>query len=204
MNSNLATNLSNGSHMKLSKNKFKPSLLLFNLLIMFLISACSSPDINNYNNTKPSFDVLNFFSGELEAKGVVMDRKGLVKRRFSAKMLGEIEQSTESGKEVLKLEEWFIFDDGEQSKRTWFISKNNDGTYQGTANDIVDTASGESKGMALRWDYEMDLTVEGSTYRVVFDDWLYRIDDNNIINRSVIKKWGFKVGEVILSIRKIN
>ena len=57
--------------------------------------------------------------------------------------------------------------------------------------------------MALRWDYEMDLTVEGTTYRVLFDDWLYRIDEDNVINRSVIKKWGFNVGEVILSIRKI-
>ncbi|WP_413701486.1 DUF3833 domain-containing protein [Psychromonas sp. KJ10-10] len=190
--------------MRLLKKQFKVFSLLFNLLIIFTISACSSPDIKNYNNTKPDFNVLHFFNGELEAKGVVMDRKGLVTRRFSVIMLGNISKSNALDKEQLTLEEWFTFDDGEQSKRTWIITKNDDGTYQGRANDIIDVASGESLGMALHWDYEMDLTVEGTTYRVVFDDWLYRIDDHNVINRSYIKKWGFKVGEVILSIRKIK
>jgi hypothetical protein len=180
--------------MKYLTKIFKPLLLLFSV---FIISACSSPNINDYSNTAPDFDVLTFFQGELEAKGVVIDRSGLVTRRFSVKMLGTLED------DVLTLEEWFIFDDGEESKRTWVISKNSDGSYNGSAGDIIGTARGESKGMALRWDYEMDLTVEGTTYRVLFDDWLYRIDEDNVINRSVIKKWGFNVGEVILSIRKI-
>lgn len=177
--------------------------MLLSLFVLFFISACSSPTINNYANTTPDFDVLTFFSGELEAKGIVTDRSGLVTRRFSVKMQGVLEKDTHSEMNILRLEEWFTFDDGEKTQRTWFISKTNDGTYKGTANDILDVASGESRGMALRWDYQMDLKVKGTTYRVLFDDWLYRIDENNVINRSVIKKWGFKVGEVILSIRKL-
>ena len=180
--------------MKYLTTNIKLLLLLFTVSI---ISACSSPNVNDYNNTGPDFDVLSFFSGELEAKGIVINRSGLVTRRFSVKMLGSLEQDT------LTLEEWFVFDDGEKTERTWIISKNDDASYSGSAGDIIGSARGESKGMALRWDYEMDLTVDESTYRVVFDDWLYRIDENNVINRSVITKWGFNVGEVILSIRKI-
>ena len=180
--------------MKYLTKACKPLLILFSV---FIISACSSPTIHDHSNTEPHFDVLTFFSGELEAKGVVIDRSGRVTRRFSVKMLGTLDN------DQLTLEEWFIFNDGGKTQRTWVISKNSDGSYSGRAGDIIGTARGESEGMALRWDYEMDLTVEGNTYRVLFDDWLYRIDENNVINRSVIKKWGFNVGEVILSIRKI-
>ncbi|MCG6202071.1 DUF3833 domain-containing protein [Psychromonas antarctica] len=180
--------------MKYLTKTIKPLLLLFTL---YLVSACSSPNISDYSQTSPDFDVLSFFNGELEAKGVVIDRSGLVTRRFSVKMLGSLAE------DELTLEEWFVFDDGEQTQRTWIISKNGDATYSGRAGDIMGTARGESNGMALHWDYEMDLQVDENIYRVVFDDWLYRIDEENVINRSVIKKWGFKVGEVILSIRKI-
>ncbi|WP_435237735.1 DUF3833 domain-containing protein [Psychromonas sp. PT13] len=172
----------------------KALMIVFGLL---LLMGCSGQHIDDYSDTSPDFDVISFFSGDLEVKGVVMNRSGEVTRRFSVKMLGSVEDNT------LTLEEWFIFDDGEQSKRTWIITRNSDGHYSGTANDIVGRAKGQQKGMALHWDYEMDLTVDNNMYRVVFDDWLYRIDENNVINRSVIKKWGFDVGEVILSIRKI-
>jgi hypothetical protein len=185
------------------KKTIKPSIILSSLFLLFIMSACSSPTVNDYAKTKPDFNVLDFFTGELEAKGVVTDRSGLVTRRFSVKMLGALEKNADSEINILKLDEWFVFDDGEETKRTWYISKNDDGTYKGIADDIIDVASGETRGMALRWDYQMDLKVEETTYRVIFDDWLYRIDENNVINRSVIKKWGFKVGEVILSIRKI-
>ena len=41
-----------------------------------------------------------------------------------------------------------------------------------------------------------------STEYVNLDDYK-KSDAHNVINRSVIKKWGINVGEVILSIRKI-
>lgn len=175
----------------------KPYKLLLLVCSIVMVTGCSRQHIDDYNNTSPDFDVLTFFSGELEAKGVVMDRGGQITRRFSVEMLGTLENKT------LILEEWFVFDDGEKMKRTWRIKQNEDGTYNGTAGDIIGTAQGEQSGMALHWDYKMDLSVDGSIYRVVFDDWLYKIDENNVINRSVIKKWGFDVGEVILSIRKM-
>jgi hypothetical protein len=180
--------------MQLLIKNIKLSMAVF---IVSIVSACSSPSVNDYMDNMPNFDVLNFFNGKLEAKGVVIDRSGLVTRRFNVKMLGTLRRRE------LTLQEWFDFDDGEKTQRTWVITKNSDGSYTGSADDIVGSATGESAGMALRWDYEMDLAVDGSVYRVLFDDWLYRIDDKNVINRSVIKKLGFNVGEVILSIRKI-
>ena len=101
-----------------------------------------------------------------------------------------------------KLEEWFIFDDGEKTTRTWIINKLGNGQYSGTAQDIHGQAVGEAAGFALHWDYQLDIKVEESSYRVTFDDWLYQVSSDTVINRSYIKKWGINVGEVILVINK--
>lgn len=168
------------------------------LLILFsslMLAACSQK-ITDYNNTSPVFDVKTFFNGPLQAKGIVLDRSGTVTRRFSVEMIGNWTENQGT------LEEWFVFDDGEKTQRTWIINKQQDGRYTGTAGDIVGEAKGESAGFALRWDYQLDLAVDDSVYRVTFDDWLYQIDDRVVINRSYIKKWGITVGEVILVISK--
>lgn len=169
---------------------------LFVLLASLSLFACSKQNLSDYQGTATNFDVKAFFNGPLQAKGIVLDSSGTVTRRFSVKMIGSWQQNQGT------LEEWFVFDDGEKSERTWLINKRQDGRYIGRAGDIVGEAQGESAGFALHWDYQLDLLVDDSTYRVTFDDWLYQIDDQVVINRSYIKKWGFTVGEVILVISK--
>lgn len=166
------------------------------ILSSLALIACSSQNLSDYEQTTPTFDVKTFFDGPLQAKGIVMDRSGKVTRRFSVELMGTWEGNKGT------LAEWFVFDDGEKTERTWVIDKLANGRYIGTAGDIVGEAKGESSGFALRWDYQLDLKVDESIYRVTFDDWLYQIDDQVVINRSYIKKWGITVGEVILVISK--
>ena len=170
----------------------KKLLLLISSLILF---GCSQ-QISDYSDSHDKFDIKNFFDGSLQAKGMVLDSSGTVTRRFSVEMIANWvgDQGT--------LQEWFEFDDGEKTERTWIITQHADGHYSGTAGDIVGVAQGESGGFAVHWDYQLDLTVDESQYRVTFDDWLYQIDAQVVINRSYIKKWGFTVGEVILVISK--
>jgi len=166
------------------------------IIISSLMLAACSQNLTDYNNSNPKFDVKTFFNGPLQAKGIVLDRSGTVTRRFSVEMIGSWENNQGT------LAEWFIFDDGEKTERTWIINKLADGRYTGTAADIAGVAQGESAGFALHWDYQLDLAVEENIYRVTFDDWLYQIDEQVVINRSYIKKWGLTVGEVILVITK--
>lgn len=163
-----------------------------------LLSACSAQSPSDYDNSLPVFAVESYFKGPLEAHGIVLNRGGTVTRRFTVEMLGTWEGNKG------KLEEWFVFDDGEKTTRTWLINKLEDGSYTGRAHDIVGTAQGESNGFALHWDYQLDLEVDGDNYLVHFDDWLYQVNTNIVINRSYIKKWGFRVGEVILMINKLE
>ncbi|GLS84066.1 DUF3833 domain-containing protein [Paraferrimonas haliotis] len=170
------------------------------VLLVGLVMGCGSASIDDYKDEQQSnqkIDLKNFFEGKLIARGVVLDYQGKVTRRFSVDMQASWEGN------VGTLEEWFQFADGEKSERTWVITKLADGNYTGTANDITGVATGEAEGFALRWKYDMTLVVDEDSYDVVFDDWLFQVTDDEIINRSFIKKWGVTVGEVILSIRKL-
>ncbi|PTP47442.1 DUF3833 family protein, partial [Vibrio splendidus] len=51
--------------------------------------------------------------------------------------------------------------------------------------------------------YDLEIEVDGSTYEVVLDDWMFLMDDKRLFNKTEMSKFGFKVGEVILYIEKI-
>ena len=34
-------------------------------------------------------------------------------------------------------------------------------------------------------------------------DWMYLIDDEVMLNRAVMSKWGFRLGEITLSFQKL-
>jgi len=84
----------------------------------------------------------------------------------------------------------------------WRIKALGEGRYSGTAGDIIGTADGQSSGSALRWKYDMLLPVDGDEYQVHFDDWMFLVNDNTIMNQSDIIKFGITVAQVTLVIQK--
>jgi hypothetical protein len=48
----------------------------------------------------------------------------------------------------------------------------------------------------------MDLEVDGTSYRVNFDDWFWAFDENTMMNRSYIKKFGIVMAEVTIFMQK--
>ena len=57
-------------------------------------------------------------------------------------------------------------------------------------------------GNALHWTYVLALEVDGSTWNLDVDDWMYLQDAQVMLNKSVLRKFGFRVGEVILAFRR--
>ncbi|MEP0356329.1 MAG: DUF3833 domain-containing protein [Paraglaciecola sp.] len=172
----------------------KYTLLIF-VSILFL--NCSSANIDNYENTTPKLKLNEFFDGELVAHGMVLDINGDLTRRFVADITG-----TWQGKQGT-LDEQFIYDDGETDTRVWKLTELEDGSYQGTANDVIGLATGKSVGAAFYWRYDLEIIVDGESLVVTLDDWMYLINDDVLLNKSRIIKYGIEVGEVILSIRKL-
>lgn len=159
-------------------------------------TSCSSVNINEYKDQKPNFDFENFFSGELIAEGFFQDRKGIVVKRMICHMNAVKENN------AIMIYEDFEYSDGKKEKRVWKITKNNEGQYEGTAEDVVGVAKIQTSGFAFNMKYALKLKLENSTINVNMDDWMYRINDTTVLNKTKMSKWGFYLGEVTLTIRK--
>ncbi|WP_423840360.1 DUF3833 domain-containing protein [Vibrio mytili] len=163
--------------------------------ITFVLGGCSS-DIQDYQTATPKFDLFGYFDGNVKAWGMIQDYTGKQMRRFEVDISGTIDGNK------LTLVEDFVFDDGELDQRTWIITKREDGSYRGEADDIIGLATGKEIGNALQWQYDFELNVDGSNYIVSFDDWLYRQDDKHLFNLTKIKKFGVEVGTITLFFQK--
>ena len=144
----------------------------------------------DFKNTKPIIKIEEYFEGEVEAWGILQDRKGKVTRSFNAKMSGKFENN------ILTLEEDFYWKDGEEQKRIWIIEKIDEHNYSGTAPDVVGNAKGASYGNAFKFEYNLMLPFKGRSIKIKFDDWIFKQDDKVAINRAIVSKFGFKVGEL--------
>ena len=164
-------------------------------LITFL-SACSSKPLDHYRDGQPVLELREYFTGPIKAWGVLQDRKGRVTRRFDVTMIGTWEG------DIGTLEEDFRYYDGETQKRIWTIKRIDNNNYEGTAGDILGKAQGQVEGNAMRWAYQMDLDVGDKTYRITFDDWMFLMNDDVLINRSYLKKFGITMAELTLFMQK--
>ena len=161
-----------------------------------LVSSCAGVTTSDYANSKPKLVLEEYFNGELQAWGMFLDRGGKVVRRFTVDIKGTWNDNKG------ELVENFVFDDGEKDQRIWNITRNPDGSYTGAANDVVGPAIGQSEGSAVNWQYTMSLPVDGSVYEVKLNDWMYLVNENVLMNRAVMSKFGFRVGEVVITFKR--
>ena len=164
------------------------------------LSGCGTPQIADYASEKPALELDRYFNGVLDAWGIFTDRSGKVVKRFTVVM-----NCSWQGNEGV-LDEDFTYSDGTKQKRIWRLTRTTDAQgqsqYTGRADDVVGTASGQERGNAFHWTYTMALPVDGKVYNVDFDDWMYLVSDKVMLNKAVMSKFGFHLGEVTLSFFK--
>ncbi|MGE0496317.1 MAG: DUF3833 domain-containing protein [Ramlibacter sp.] len=159
-------------------------------------TGCAAPQVNDYAAERPVLDLRQYFNGTVDAWGVFTDRSGNVVKRFTVVMAC----SWQGDQGVL--DEDFSYSDGSRQRRVWRLTRLADGRYTGRADDVVGEARGEAAGNAFRWQYTLALPVNGTTYEVQFDDWMYLMTDRVLLNKAVMSKFGVQLGEVTLSFNK--
>jgi len=173
------------------------SALAASLTLPGLSGCASAPQVNDYAQESPKLDLRQYFNGRLEAHGLFTDRGGKVKRRFTVQMKAHWEGNTGV------LEEDFVYSDGETQRRVWTLTDLGQGRYVGRADDVLGDAQGQAAGNALRWAYTLKLPVDGTVYEVQFDDWMFLMDGQVMLNKARMSKFGFTLGEVTLAFRKL-
>ena len=161
------------------------------------LAGCASPTPADYASQSPKLDLREYLNGPLLAHGIVTDRSGAVLQRFTARITGTWIGDTGT------LDERFTYADGRQETRVWTLKRGADGRYTGTAADVVGEAQGQAAGNALNWRYTLRVPVDGRTWELQLDDWMFLVDERVMLNRAVMSKFGIRVGEVLLSFQKL-
>ncbi|EGU32251.1 hypothetical protein VII00023_15186 [Vibrio ichthyoenteri ATCC 700023] len=167
------------------------------VVFTWLLFGCNT-QISDYqaDNSTPTFNLFEYFVGNTTAWGMVQDFSDKQTRRFEVVIVGTVEGDR------LTLVEDFVFDDGEIQQRIWVIERQADGSYRGTANDVVGVALGSEQGHVMHWQYDLQLPWNDGTTQVAMDDWLYRQDEKHLFNITKISKFGIEVGQVTIFFQK--
>ena len=167
------------------------------LLLVVSISGCTKRDLTQYSDNTPKLDLFTYFAGKSKGWGIVQDRKGVLVRQFKVDISGELNPEGQ-----LVLTEHFDWSDGEKSSRIWVLTQTDSHTVGGRAEDVLESAVGKVYGNVLNWRYRMNLEVDGRTWEVAFDDWMYLVSDEMLLNKATISKFGIDVAEVTIVFRK--
>ena len=174
---------------------------IFKIAIIFtltiFITGCTGMKIEDFNNKTPEFIPQEYFNGNLRAYGLVKDRSGNIIRTFKGTMKGSWDENG-----IGTLDEYFVYDDGEEMIRTWTLKPTSDKEFIATADDIVGPSKMIARGNTVMLDYVMRVPYKDSTIDLSVRDWLHLQDDGVIINHSKMKKFGFVVGELVITIIK--
>lgn len=171
------------------------SLLFVGFII--ILAGCATTNLDQYAGNRPELDIFTYFHGKTIGWGIVQDRSGNLIRQFRVDIDGSV---SADGKLVLK--EAFDWSDGEKSTRIWTIERVDEHHFQGTAADVVGTATGTAYGNVLNWRYDLNLTAGDRMWKIHFDDWMFLHNEDVLINRAAMSKFGFHVGDVTIVFNK--
>jgi len=164
---------------------------------MLILTGCASARIEDYADNQPVFDIRDYTKGDVEAWGMFIDNDGKADPTFHVTLHGAWHGDHGT------LGEHFVYNDGHTQDRVWTLTFIDDHHFTGTAADIVGTATGAQYGNAVQMNYVLTVpTKDGGSYDMSMNDWLYRMDDKTVINRNEMRKFGYKVGELVITFDK--
>lgn len=167
----------------------------FIILLTLFLSGCSM-NIIEYEDNSPKLDIREYFQGKVRAYGVLQSFTGKITRRFSVEMDGTFSDN------IGELNEIFFYDDGEKQMRIWNFEIIDEHNFIGTAPDVKGIAKGKQYGNAVNMKYDLIINYKGKDTVFAVDDWLYLVDETNLINISKVKKFGVTVAKLAISFHK--
>lgn len=170
--------------------------ILFIVAIVGL-AACGRPSLNDQSLSSRQLNLEDFFDGHLTAYGQFQDVFGEVRRRFTVDIHGTWDGRT------LRLVEDFVYEDGSTEQRTWTLTQTSPDTWVGSAPGVIGTATGRENGDTFNWQYTIDLPLpDRQPLRVTFDDWMWLLSEDRLLNRAYMSRLGVPIGEVIITFER--
>ncbi|MEM8536361.1 MAG: DUF3833 family protein [Pseudomonadota bacterium] len=176
--------------------------LIFAFALSLLAACTGKPSFDDPSLSDRKLNLEEFFDGELVAYGQFQDILGTVRRSFTVTIDGDWDGDR------LRLVEDFVYEDGSTEQRIWTLRKTGPDEWAGTAPGVIGEATGVEQDNRFNWKYEIDLPIPSATgatetLRVSFDDWMWLLAEDRLLNLAYVKRFGLDIGVVTISFEKL-
>lgn len=166
--------------------------LLISCAAASLLSACDrTPRPLAVGGTGVTFDPVAFFDGHVRSWGVIERRSGAPTGWVATNCEGHAD-----GPDRLRMVQHLSFQGEAAQERTWSLRRTGPHRFEGTANDMLGTATGEADGRIFHWTWVLARSPGSRPFNVTMDQWMYRLDDGSVLIRTTISKLGIILAEV--------
>ncbi|WP_436357020.1 DUF3833 family protein [Brevundimonas sp. CEF1] len=156
-------------------------------------------NISDFTGTTPEYRPETFLSARLEGWGVLERVTGGLQQRFTVAARGHYD-----GSELVFTETWTFYD-GHVDTLNWRIRPLGDGRYSGREDRLNGEAEGDQAGCAFHWRYSRDVPQkDGTSTRLNFDDWFYRIDETAVMVKGVAGRLGLPFATAHVLYRRLE
>ncbi|MEM7520201.1 MAG: DUF3833 family protein [Pseudomonadota bacterium] len=149
----------------------------------------------DYQEGFPVIDIREHLTGTMICEGVIFGPMGRVTSSFAADF--NIAWDGDTG----VMDEVFRYNDGSTQVRQWRLLVHENGTFDMQADDVPGSGTGTMTGSAVQMVYPIKLPESAGGHVLSCVDWMYLTPDGTVMNRSQFRKFGFKVAELIATIR---
>ena len=168
------------------------------IIASIVLAGCAlKPSIDDVKLSDKTFRLEQFFDGKVKAYGQFQDLLGNVSRRFVVDLEGSWDG------EAFTLVEDFTYSDDSTEQRIWTLAKGEGGTWTGDAKGVIGEVKGKIEGDTFYWAYKVDLPLPDAEMRVSFDDYMWLLDDDRVLNIAYMSKWGVPLGQVTIMFEKL-
>jgi hypothetical protein len=166
------------------------------MLARHFIAGFPAQGPEDYADDLNVLDMRKDLDGEMVCEGVIFGPMGRVTSTFVADF------NVHWDGDIATINEHFTYDDKSTQDRVWTIQMGESGNFTATAPDVPGVGKGCNSGATIQIRYPITLPedVGGHTLQTV--DWIYLTPEGTLINRSQFRKFGFKVAELVATIRK--
>jgi hypothetical protein len=149
----------------------------------------------DYEGDALDFDIREHLNGPILCEGMIFGPTGRVSSRFVA----EFDASWDGNSGTMN--ERFVYDDGSSQDRVWHLQVSEGGKIRATAPDVVGEGQGRQAGSSVQLRYRIKLPENAGGHVLDTVDWMYMTPNGTIMNRSQFRKFGFKVAELVATMR---
>ena len=156
-----------------------------------LAGCATSRQVDTFENGRPIFNPINFFSGHTHSWGIFETPSGQPSKLLRTETTGHMKAGT------LQFEQDLLFEKGKKQHRSWLITRLDEHHYSATGTGILGTARGEAHGNVFHLQFTLDAVPGNPLGHVHMSQWMYLQPDGvTMVNRDTITKAGIILTEI--------